>query len=73
MEIKDIFNDSKYPTDNDLEKFEKNGGAQAFDEDMERAKQLLHRIKDNQAKIAEMMQESNASTDENDEKRGTKK
>ena len=40
---------------------------------MERAKQLLHRIKDTQAKIAEMMQESNASTDENDEKRGTKK
>ena len=48
-------------------------GAQAFAEDMERAKQLLHRIKDTQAKIAEMMQESNASTDENHEKRGTKK
>lgn len=72
MEIRDIFNDSIYPTDIDLEKFEKKGGAQAFDKDMERAKMLLHRINDTQARIDEMLENSNYSPEENAEKRGIK-
>jgi len=39
---------------------------------MERAKKLLHRIKDTQAKIDEILNESSNSSEENAEKRGIK-